>query len=68
MAYPVVQTAVCACSFGAAPAPLTVTSQPTVKICGMAAATIAMESMETVSPEMSPERLERRMDELRGII
>ena len=40
MAYPVVQTAVCACSFGAAPAPLTVTSQPTVKICGMAAATI----------------------------
>lgn len=37
-------------------------------LAGMAAATIAMESMETVSPEMSPERLERRMDELRGII
>ena len=40
MANPVVQTAMCACSFVAAPAPLTVTSQPTVKICGMAAATI----------------------------
>lgn len=36
----VVQTALLRCPFGAAPATLTVTSQPTVKICGMAAATI----------------------------
>ena len=35
-------------------------------LAGMAAATIAMESMETVNPEMSPERLVQRMAELRG--
>ena len=40
MAYPVVQTALCTCSFGVAPAPLTVTSQMTVTMCGMPAATI----------------------------
>ncbi|OUN22076.1 DUF4280 domain-containing protein [Flavonifractor sp. An82] len=40
MAQPAVQTAVCKCSFGAAPAPLTVTSQMTVAIGGMPAATI----------------------------
>ena len=40
MANPVVQTATCTCSFGAAPAVLTVTSQQTVSICKMPAATI----------------------------
>ena len=40
MANPMVQTALCTCSFGAAPAPLTVTSQMTVTICGMPAATV----------------------------
>ncbi|MCD7886162.1 MAG: DUF4280 domain-containing protein [Clostridiales bacterium] len=40
MANPVVNTAVCACSFGAAPMPLTVTSQATVQMCGQMAATI----------------------------
>ena len=40
MANPVVQTATCTCSFGAAPAVLTVTSQQTVIICKMLAATI----------------------------
>ena len=40
MANPVVQTAVCTCAFGAAPATLTVTSQQTVTMCGMPAATI----------------------------
>ena len=38
MANPVVQTATCTCSFGAAPAVLT--SQQTVSICKMPAATI----------------------------
>ena len=41
MANPVVQTAVCACAFGASPAVLTVTSQQTVTICGMPAAVIS---------------------------
>lgn len=36
----VVQTAMLRCPFGSAPAILTVTSQPLVKICGMSAATI----------------------------
>lgn len=40
MANPVVQTATCTCSFGAASAVLTVTSQQTVSICKMPAATI----------------------------
>ena len=40
MANPVVQTAMCTCSFGAAPAVITVTSQQTVTICKMPAATI----------------------------
>ena len=40
MAAPLVQTAVCTCSFGAAPATLMVSSQQTVKMCGMTAATI----------------------------
>ena len=40
MANPVVQTALCTCAFGAAPATLTVTSQQTVTMCGMPAATI----------------------------
>ena len=40
MANPVVQTATCTCPFGAAPAVLTVTSQQTVTMCGMPAATI----------------------------
>ena len=40
MANPVVNTSLCACSFGVAPAVLSVSSQQTVKICGMPAATI----------------------------
>lgn len=40
MANPVVQTAVCTCTFGMAPAPITVTSQQTVTMCKMPAATI----------------------------
>ena len=40
MANPVVNTAVCTCAFGAAPIPLTVTSQQTVFMCGMPATTI----------------------------
>ena len=40
MATPVVMTTTCTCAFGAAPAVLTVTSQQTVTMCGMPAATI----------------------------
>lgn len=40
MANPMVQTATCTCSFGTAPTILTVTSQMTVTMCGMPAATI----------------------------
>lgn len=40
MANPMVQTALCTCSFGAAPAPLMVTSQQTVMMCNMLAGTI----------------------------
>lgn len=40
MANPVVMTAVCKCAFGAAPAVLSVTSQQTVCMCGLLAATI----------------------------
>lgn len=40
MGKPVVQTTMCTCSFGAAPAPLTVTSQMTVSMGGLPVATI----------------------------
>ena len=40
MANPVVQAAVCTCTFGAAPAVLPVTSQQTVMSCNMLQATI----------------------------
>lgn len=40
MANPMVQTALCTCSFGVAPAVLSVTSQQTVNMCNMMAATI----------------------------
>ena len=40
MANPAVQTTICMCSFGAAPCPLTVTSQQTVMTTGMLQATI----------------------------
>ena len=40
MANPMVQTALCTCSFGMAPAPLMVTSQQTVMMCNMPAGTI----------------------------
>ena len=40
MANPVVNTSLCACSFGVAQAVLSVSSQQTVKICGMPAAPI----------------------------
>ena len=46
MAFPLVQTAACMCSFGVAPATLMVTSQQTVNMCGMMAATI----MDNVFP------------------
>ena len=39
MANPVVQTTMCTCSFGAAPAVLPVTSQQTVMTCNMLQAT-----------------------------
>lgn len=40
MANPVVNTALCTCSFGAAPAVLPVSSQQTVMLCNLPAATI----------------------------
>lgn len=40
MANPVVQTSTCTCTFGAAPAVLSVTSQQTVMVCNMLQATI----------------------------
>ncbi len=40
MANPVVNTAVCTCSFGTLPMVLPVTSQQTITMCGMTAATI----------------------------
>lgn len=40
MANPVVQTSLCMCSFGVAPAPLMVSSQQTVMVCNMLQATI----------------------------
>ena len=45
MANPMVNTAVCTCSFGAAPCPLVVTSNQTVMMCNMPAATIMDNSM-----------------------
>ena len=56
MANPVVQTAVCTCSFGMAPAVMTVTSQQTVTMCGcpanpaVAAATAAAIGALTPAP------------------
>ncbi|MBE7002742.1 MAG: DUF4280 domain-containing protein [Ruminococcaceae bacterium] len=40
MANSVVQTALCTCTFGVAPCPLTVSSQQTVQTCNMLQATI----------------------------
>ena len=40
MANPVVNTTVCTCSFGAAPMPLTATTQQTVSMCSQLSATI----------------------------
>ena len=48
MANPVIQTATCTCSFGAAPAVLTVTSQQTVTVCKLPAATIQDGTMANV--------------------
>ena len=48
MANPVVQTAVCTCPFGVAPAVLTVTSQQTVTVCKLPAATIQDGTMANV--------------------
>ena len=48
MANPVVQTAVCTCPFGVAPAVLTVTSQQTVTVCKLPAATIRTGTMANV--------------------
>ena len=47
MANPMVQTALCTCTFGAAPAPLMVTSQQTVTMCKMLAATIMDNKLPT---------------------
>lgn len=49
MANPAVNTAMCQCTFGVAPAPLTVTSQGTVMESNMPAATI----MDTPKPPMT---------------
>ena len=49
MANPAVNTAVCQCTFGAAPAPLAVTSQNTVTGCNMPVATI----MDIPKPPMT---------------
>lgn len=46
MANPLVQTTPCMCSFGVAPAALMVTSEQTVNMCGMLAATV----MDNVFP------------------
>lgn len=47
MANPAVQTAMCTCIFGAAPCPLTVSSQQTVKTSGMLQATIMDNKLPT---------------------
>lgn len=49
MAYPAVNTAMCQCTFGAAPSPLAVTSQSTVIEANMPAATI----MDIPKPPMT---------------
>ena len=56
MANPMVNTAICTCSFGAAPCPLVVTSNQTVMMCNMPAATImdnAMPNLPTFGMCMS---------------
>ena len=47
MANPAVQTALCTCSFGAAPMPLPVTSQQTVQTVGQLTATIMDNKLTT---------------------
>lgn len=47
MACPVVNTALCTCAFGAAPAVLPVTSQQTVLTCGMPQATLMDNKLPT---------------------
>lgn len=47
MANPVVNTTLCTCSFGAAPAVLPVTSQQTVLTCGLPQATIMDNKLPT---------------------
>ncbi len=47
MANPVIQTSVCACSFGAAPAVLPVSSQQTVSAAGQPVATILDNKLPT---------------------
>lgn len=51
---PIVQTAVLKCSFGSAPAAVTVTSQPSVRMCGMPAATIMDNKLLMFGTCMSP--------------
>lgn len=53
MANPLVQTALCTCTFGAAPMPLTVSSQQTVNMCSMMAATIMDNKFPTFGTCMS---------------
>lgn len=47
MANPAVQTAMCTCVFGAAPCPLTVSSQQTVKTSGMVQASVMDNKLPT---------------------
>ena len=47
MSKPAVQSALCTCSFGAAPAVLTVSSQQTVNTCGMLQASIMDNKLPT---------------------
>ncbi|MCD8145908.1 MAG: DUF4280 domain-containing protein [Clostridiales bacterium] len=54
MANPVVNTALCACSFGTVPGTLTVTSQATVQMCGQMAATIMDNQFPTFGMCSSP--------------
>lgn len=53
MANPLVQTAMCTCTFGAAPAPLMVSSQQTVNMCKMMAGTIMDNKFPTFGTCMS---------------
>lgn len=45
MANPMVNTAICTCTFGMTPCPLVVTSNQTVKMCNLPAATIMDNTM-----------------------